>query len=101
MSGGTMSTEEGDYLKPVDSDIGSYKYQPPPSYSASIDRKPMLRSSTRSSERYVSDNRFNDDDTSTTVSDEKQDFDKTIDSCDGSEKSIEPKAKVCANLLGD
>lgn len=87
-----MTSEENNYLKPVDSDLKSYKFQPPPSYSVTMDRKPMQRTSTRSSERYVSDNRFNDDDASSTS--DKQDFDKTLDSFDGSEKSIEPKAKV-------
>lgn len=68
----------------------------------------MERSNTRSSERYVPDNRFNDDNNTISGTD-KQDFDKTLDSCDGSEKSIEPKAKVfhtnfhphSGNLLSD
>jgi len=94
ISGGSLSYEDEGYLRPVESDVGSFKFHPPPSYSASLSRKNpdddvfQRTSSDRSSERYVSDSRFNDDDNQKLLSDSK-------DLSDGaSDQSIEPNAKV-------
>ena len=100
ISGGSLSYEDEGYLRPVDSDVGSFKFHPPPSYSASLSRKndnnEVFRrtASEQSSERYVSDSRFNDADNQKLLDDVDS---KHMSDDSSSDQSIEQKAKVISS----
>lgn len=95
ISGGSFSFADEDYLRPVEGEVGSFHYSPPPPYCQSFSDTSVQKDvdnvfERKSSERYVPDNRFNDDLVST---EEKVDeFKQATDT--SSDKSIEPKAKV-------
>lgn len=95
ISGGSFSFADEDYLRPVEGEVGSFHYSPPPPYCQSFSDTSVQKDvdnvfERKSSERYVPDNRFNDDLVST---EEKVDeFKQATDT--SSDKSIEPKAKM-------
>ncbi|XP_066917085.1 fibroblast growth factor receptor 2-like isoform X2 [Clytia hemisphaerica] len=89
-----VSGNNSDYLRPVDSDVGSYKINSSSSYASSLGRNDDVfrrHDSSTQSERYVPDNRFNDNEVSERL---LGDFSNKDVNDGASDKSIEAKPKM-------
>lgn len=99
VSGNSLSYEDQDYLRPVESETGG-KFASSPSYASSLGRNDDVfrhrNDSSNQSERYVPDNRFKEIEVTERL---LGDFGKK-DMSDGiSDKSIEHKSKVSHSIL--